>query len=153
MSTQSTHFIHLNKDWNADPNAPASKLIVDGTDLILKFFINHFVFEEFNENDVGYIRFHNCTRYKFTQVNDEGWYMGQCRFSLLAPSWGEFYHVKGDFKEQEQNHPWTFLEKNEGDQNNYLFYFRDETFECSAKRYSFDLNSKNMLRNKEIEFD
>jgi hypothetical protein len=28
------------------------------------------------------------------RTNDEGWYLGQCRFSKVAPTWGEFYHVQ-----------------------------------------------------------
>ena len=29
-------------------------------------------------------------------TGDEGWFRGQCRFSKLAPAWGEFYEIQGD---------------------------------------------------------
>lgn len=47
---------------------------------------------------LGVIRFKNCARYRFGPENDEGWYLGQCRFSGIAPDWGEFYKVNGDLK-------------------------------------------------------
>lgn len=33
-------FLHLNPDWNAEPNAPALKVAVEGSTVMLSFFLN-----------------------------------------------------------------------------------------------------------------
>src|SRR5690242_17410447 len=89
-------FLQLNVDWNAEPNAPDPHVQVLGSDIILRFFLNPFQFKEFTENEIGFLRFVNCRRYRLGPTNDEGWYRAQCRFSPFAPQWGEFYEISGD---------------------------------------------------------
>jgi hypothetical protein len=91
-----TRFIKLNDDWNADPNAPVPFVVRSGDDVILEFHLNSFQFKRFQEGDRGRLVFRNCWRYRMGVTNDEGWYLGQCRFSNVAPAWGEFYEVRGD---------------------------------------------------------
>ena len=64
-----TEFILLNKNWNAEPNAPDEKIGVINDYLSLSFLLNPWAYK-------GY---------------DEAWYSGQCCFSHLAPAWREFY--------------------------------------------------------------
>ena len=77
------------------------------------------------------LTFHDCWRYRVGTVNDEGWYRGQCRFSGLAPAWGEFYEVRGNLKLEEID-DWIELSSPAENSRHYLFYFRDEEFECDA---------------------
>ena len=65
-----------------------------GVDIVLKFFVNPFQFREFKEEEVGVLRFVRCERYRLGSTNDEGWYLGQCRFSKLAPEWGSSIRSK-----------------------------------------------------------
>jgi len=89
-------FIRLNNGWNAEPNAPDESVRVYGQDVLLQFEINAFQIQEFNECEMGALRFVNYSRYRPGRTNDEGWYQGQYRFSGLAPAWGEFYAIIGD---------------------------------------------------------
>lgn len=132
-----TTFIKLNEGWNAEPNAPNPFVVVDGKDLLLRFGLNSFVFSKFREEDLGEIRFSDCWRYRLGPTNDEGWFRGQCRFSKLAPKWGEFYEVSGDLRVDEINGVWTLLSQESSSSRHFLFYLRDHTFECDAKKWSF----------------
>jgi hypothetical protein len=124
-------FLKLNNDWNAEPNAPDPHIEMDGEDILLHFEMNPFKFSEFEEGDVGTLRFVRCDRYRLGSTNDEGWYQGQCRFSGVAPAWGEFYLIEGCNTELGPT-DWTILRKRDKPLNHFLFYLRDNTFECIA---------------------
>jgi hypothetical protein len=132
-----TTFKKLNSDWNAEPNAPDPRVRVADRTLYLTFVLNSFQFP-FEEGSVGELVFHNCWRYRLGPTNDEGWYSAQCRFSQLAPAWGEFYEVEGDLLLGHQL-SWTSLGPPSPSSRHFLFYLRDETFECDADDWSFTL--------------
>jgi len=127
----SLKFQKLNDGWNAEPNAPAPSVIASGNDILLRFEISAFQYSPFVEGDVGVIRFRDCSRYRLGTTNDEGWYRGQCRSSKHAPAWGEFYELIGPDDVADQPHDWVKV-PNEKPGRHFLFYFRDETFECFA---------------------
>ena len=104
-----TRFIKLNDDWNADAKAPEPAVTRSGNDVKLEFQLNPFLFRKLSKGDrvrfktfpkgtSGILRFRNCWRYRLGETDGEGWYLGQCRFSRIAPAWGEFYEVQGDLK-------------------------------------------------------
>jgi hypothetical protein len=131
-----TSFTQLNHGWNADPNGPEIEIQVTGTTLTLAFLANHYVFPEFVDGQIIRLRFANVWRYAIGRVNDEGWYRGQCRFSRLAPAWGEFYEVSGDLRLKHFDGNWKVVtESPSGNLRHFLFYFRDETFECDASSW------------------
>jgi hypothetical protein len=132
-----TTFVRLNDDWNAEPNAPGATVERVGPDLALTFTLNSFLFARFEDGSRGQIVFRDCWRYRLGATNDEGWYMGQCRFGRLAPAWGEFYEVSGDLRLNSADLGWVELAPADPASKHYLFYLRDETFECDAR--SFDL--------------
>jgi hypothetical protein len=128
-----TSFTQLNHDWNADPNGPEINVQVLGTTLTLSFLANHYQFPQFVDGQIIRLRFANVWRYAIGEVNDEGWYRGQCRFSRVAPAWGEFYEVAGDLRLEQFDANWKVVtESPSGNLRHFLFYFRDETFECDA---------------------
>ncbi|MCX6928124.1 MAG: hypothetical protein NT154_33675 [Verrucomicrobia bacterium] len=102
-----TTFRKLNEEWNAEPNAPEPRVQVAGGDVVVMFLMNPFRFPQFSPEDVGRLRFLSCQRYRLGPANDEGWYRGQCRFSKLAPNWGEFYEVGGDLRLAECPEDWV----------------------------------------------
>lgn len=129
-----TRFVKLNDDWNAEPNAPAAVVARSGNDVVLEFRLNPFQFEQFSEGDRGRLIFRNCWRYRIGATNDEGWYRGQCRFSKVAPNWGEFYEVQGDLRLEASPGDWVVLgPEPQAPAKHFLFYLRDETFECDAE--------------------
>jgi hypothetical protein len=107
-------FHQLNEGWNAEPYVPDPVIEVLGRDLVLKFLICAFQFTEFKEGEI------------------DGWYSGQCRFSKSAPEWGEFYIVQGDAKLLDAPQDWQTIAPSTGSGRHFLFYFRDNTFECVA---------------------
>ena len=134
-----TTFRQLNEGWNAEPNAPDPRVVVEGEDVVVSFLMNPFQFPQFGPEDVGKLRFVCCQRYRLGSTNDEGWYRGQCRFSKIAPNWGEFYEVGGDLRLAECPDDWVKLSSSQVSSRHFLFYFRDETFECDALDWKFDV--------------
>jgi hypothetical protein len=130
----STRFVKLNDGWNAEPNAPTPAVSRSNNDVVLEFLLNPHQFKEFSEGDRGQLVFRNCWRYRLGGTNDEGWYRGQCRFSKVAPEWGEFYEVQGDLKLESSPDDWVVLSPEpQAPEKHFLFYLRDETFECDAE--------------------
>jgi hypothetical protein len=130
----STRFIKLNDGWNAEPNAPAAAVARSRNDVVLEFRLNAFQFKQFSEGDRGRLVFRNCWRYRLGGTNDEGWYLGRCRFSKIAPAWGEFYEVQGDLKLESSPSDWvTVAPEPDIPTKHFLFYLRDVTFECDAE--------------------
>lgn len=133
-----THFRQLNDRWNAEPNAPDPTVRVEGASVVLDLVANSFHFSEFTEGHRISVRFFNAWRYRLGRTNDEGWYMGQCRFSKDAPAWGEFYEVSGDLKLTDCPEDWVVVGVPPGTLRHFLFYLRDETFECEADDWALD---------------
>lgn len=128
-----TKFTQLNREWNAEPNAPQMAVRVDDATLTLSFRAHPWQFPEFVEGQIIRLRFTEVWRYAIGDVNDEGWYRGQCRFSNLAPRWGEFYEVSGNLRLDEFDAEWHVVcEPAANNLRHFLFYFRDENFECDA---------------------
>jgi len=141
----SATFVQLNQGWNAEPNAPCPDVIVQGRDVLLTFFVNAFQFEHFAPDERGVLRFVNAERYRLGPTNDEGWYRGECRFSQLAPAWGEFYLVSGDASVLDAPDDWRVLGPRSGAGRHFLFYFRDSTFECVAQECVIEASADNAL--------
>ncbi len=59
--------------------------------------------------------------------------MGQCRFGRQIP-WGEFYQLTGELQLDTVS-DWIHIDESYTASIHYLFYFRDETFECSAESW------------------
>jgi hypothetical protein len=128
-----TTFTQLNHGWNAQPNAPFPEVRVDGDTVTLEFSANPYQYPSFTDGQRLRLVFRRVWRYGLSSVNDEGWYMGQCRFSGIAPAWGEFYEVSGDLRLEECKIEWKNVTQEPGaDYRHYLFYLRDGTFECDA---------------------
>jgi hypothetical protein len=138
-------FAQQNLNWNAEPNAPDPQITFAGDDLQLRFFLNAFAFEEFHAGELGILRFENVAKYRLGRTNDEGWYRGHCRFSGLAPAWGEFYSVNGAPTLLDAPTDWHLQRGNWTGLNHFLFYFRDQTFECVARRWAFAQSPGNAL--------
>lgn len=131
-------FEQLNIGWNAEPNAPELNITVNETDVIIEFYLNTFAYEGFLEGNKAKIIFHNCYLYRVGAPNNEGFYNhNQSRYKKYGIEWGEFYLVhNSDWRENfpDPIYVGTFSDNLQ----HYLFYFRDETFECVASSYSIE---------------
>ena len=98
--------------------------------------MNHQRYKEFKHGERRRLLFEECRRYRLGPTNDEGWFAGECRFCGIVPKWGQFYEVSGDLKLNECPNDWIEVGGGSGSCH-YLFYFRDETFECDADSFTF----------------
>jgi hypothetical protein len=142
----SLSLIQLNPSWNADPDVPDSCARIDDCDVVLRFNLNAFEFPEFMVGENGVLPFVNSWRFRLGGANDEGWSLGQCRFSALAPEWGEFYAVVGDSESTKGPEDWVVMQTtSERSGTHFLFYFRDNTFECVAEACVIEPTQENSL--------
>ena len=128
-------FVTLDVGWAAEPNAPEPHVKVAESALTLSFFLDPLVHEA-APNEVGAIAFAGCSRFRWDDTNDHDWYAGTGRYSRSAPQWGRFYELIGDDPERDAV-AWHKLDAGGTGERHFLFYFRDETFECLAERWMF----------------
>ncbi len=135
------NFIKLNNKWDAEPNAPMPRIEVDNkfSTVKLTFYLNAFIHKDVEEDDMGILEFEDCYKYRLGPTNDEGFYRGQCRFSKAGVQWGNFYQIECSKWEKDFPNDEIIVDsfKNKDGLNHYLFYFRDNTFECIASSYVF----------------
>jgi hypothetical protein len=129
-------FTRLSEDWNAHPNDVGLKIERSGQTLLAHMRPNPFVYREYENIPAITVCFKSCERYRLTPVNDHGWYGGQCRFSGLAPSWGEFYEISGNTQDDMDPTPWITMEGL--GTRHFHFYLRDEALEVKAQDWSLE---------------
>lgn len=132
----------LNQEWNADPNAPEVSLQIIHRNLIIKTYLNYFVYDDFNEGDYAIIKFKNVTSYSFNTCNDEGYYYGQYRFGPKELPWGEFYEIESGL-DRNLPDPLITIQKGIAQHKHYVFFFKDNTLECIAENYEVKMFTKN----------
>jgi hypothetical protein len=135
MSTPT--FRRLNEDWNAEPNAPFEEVAVSSTTVRLTFVLNPWAYKA-ERGQKGRLTFEQCAIWRLGSTNDHGWYAGQCRYSKAAPAWGEFYELLGADDRQLEPDDWHELAPLTPEQRHFLFYLRDNTFECFAAEWRFE---------------
>lgn len=131
-------FKQLNDGWNAYPNGSDSAAESVGDLLTFRFELNPFMFEDVEEGDEAILIFSKCSRWRLGKTNDEGWFRGQCRYSGVAPSWGEFYEIIGDDAVRDVPDDWRVIGADVSSGRHFLFYLKDETFECMADDWRFE---------------
>jgi len=124
-------FEKLNDSWNAHPSVPQPDFTASSSNLVVRFVANRVVYPERADSDCVLLFFQSCSRYRITMVNDHGWFSGQCRFSGLAPEWGNFYEVHGNTWDTRDTTEWIDLAG--AGSRHFHFYFRDETLEVKAQ--------------------
>lgn len=85
-------YIKLNKNWNAEPNAPDPKISSIENGIELSFFLNP-VFEHIDNDETGKLEFYQVYAYRLGSTNEEGYFQGQFRYKNDQLPWGEFYEL------------------------------------------------------------
>lgn len=129
-----TQFVRLNPDWNAEPNDPGEQVEQIGFQVCLSFGLNPWQYDA-EEGERAELLFSDCTKWRLGSTNDEGWFLGQCRYSGAAPAWGEFYEIVGDDPLRDRPKDWHETGYTQGPGRHFLFYLRDQTFECIAAEW------------------
>ncbi|UOQ71748.1 hypothetical protein [Hymenobacter cellulosilyticus] len=135
-TSKALRYQRLNHEWNAEPNAPQPVLTVEGQALQLEFSWNDILFEQFPQAERGCLTFRGCHKYSFNALNDEGYYLGQHRYTTLQLPWGEFYELFTDW--QTDFPPDVVVLGPAADSarlHHFLFFLRDNTFECVAESW------------------
>jgi hypothetical protein len=88
-------------------------------------------------NEQGSLTFIECSEWGLGSTNDEGWHLGQCRYSRIAPEWGEFYEIVGTDPLAHEPNDWKSTGQADVGKRHFLFYLRDETFECFANEWTY----------------
>ena len=135
MTLNMPKFLRLNEDWGAEPNVPLPEVSGDEGAIYLRFYLNSWLYKA-QEWEMATIGFTDCQKWRLGPVNDEGWYLGQCRYSKIAPAWGEFYEIIGNDDRRDAPDDWSMA--GGAGERHFLFYFRDETFECLASSWSYE---------------
>jgi len=136
----SLQFKRLNDGWNAEPNSPAPAVEEVGSQVQLTFFLKPSERWGYDaeEGELARLTFDECARWRLGETNDEGWYLGQCRYSKIAPAWGEFYELSGLDSRRDDPTDWRFPTPSGSGERHFLFYLRDEMFECLAAEWTFE---------------
>jgi hypothetical protein len=143
-------FVKLNSDWNAEPNAPAPDVAVTGDQVILRFYLNYMLYPRFAEEEVGSLVFSRCSRWRLGETNDKGWHMGKSCYARIAPTWGEFYELIGEDPALDLPIDWKRISSDARKERHFLFYLRDNTFECVAADWSFEVDEADTKRRASI---
>ncbi|WP_448138472.1 hypothetical protein [Sphingobacterium siyangense] len=130
-------FIQLSKNWNAHPVSPEVNLQIVGKNLIMEIYLNHYMFDSFVEGDKARITFENSYKYSLNSCNDEGYYYGQYRINWKQLEWGEFYEIISGL-DRKLPKPIVQLSDDSDNKRHFLFFFKDETFECLADNYKVE---------------
>ncbi len=137
-------YIKLNKNWNAEPNAPDPVVSKTDEGIELTFLLNPFVYQHIDDDDTGTLEFFDVYAYRLGSTNDEGYFRGQFRFKNEQLPWGEFYELidskwKKDFPDDK-----VILDDSikKSKLRHFIFFLRDETFECLALDYHFTFTDK-----------
>ena len=140
------NFIIINKGSNAEPNSPMPTIRIEGRTVILSFYLNAFIYDDYEEDDIGILEFYNCRQYRIGSPNEDGFYIyNQSRYKKYGIRWGEFYLVQNsDWQDNFPQPIYIDASLKKDILNHYLFYFKDETFECVSETYSFKVKKNNI---------
>lgn len=139
-------YTKLNNNWDSDPNVPIPTVKLIGKNLILSFKLNYFIYKNAKEGSAGVITFNDCIMYRLGSPNDEGFYLNQFRYSQKDIPWGGFYEIfESGWESTFPNDKKIVTEELKDKQllHHFLFFFRDETFECIAKSWTYEAKEGN----------
>ena len=129
--------IKISSGWNADPVSPDVLLHITGGDLVMTINLNYFAFDDYKEGDRAKITFNNCSQYSLNTCNDEGYWYGQYRIKPTQLPFGEFYEIIWGV-DRAFPEPVTNIKPPLKTDRHFIFFFKDETFECLAEDYKVE---------------
>lgn len=141
-SMRQIEYEQISVGWNANPVSPDIILEISGDDLIIDIYLNYYVYEGYRQGDKVKIIFKNCASYSLNSCNDEGYYYGQYRIKPNQLPWGEFFEIKSGV-DRNFPKPVTLIDIDKENKRHFIFFFKDETFECLADDYTLDFYNVN----------
>ncbi len=131
-------YIKLNKNWNAEPNAPEPCISETDEGIELTFFLNSFLYQHIDDGEKGTLEFFNVYAYRLGTTNDEG----QFRFNNKQLPWGEFYELIDSKWNNDFPNDKVIMNDltNKKSLRHFIFFMKDKTFECIATDFHFKFN-------------
>jgi hypothetical protein len=133
-------YTKLNKNWNAEPNAPEPKISSIENGIELSFLLNASVYEHIDDGEIGSLEFQNVYAYRMDSTSKEGYLQKQFRFKNDQLPWGEFYELSnskwsGDFPDDKIVLDESIDKK---DIRHFILFLPNNIFECFATAYRFE---------------
>lgn len=133
-------YIKLNLDFDAEPNAPSPEVSITGSNLNLKFLLNPFLWENVKDDEQAELHFNGVLKYRLGGPGSDN-FKDFRYYDEEIDNYG-FYQIKNsnwmrnfplDEKTVSKDEP-NSLKNNS---KHYVFFFRDNTFECIADGFKF----------------
>ncbi len=124
-------FIKLNDGWDAEPNAPGLNIVLNNNDVVIVFLLD-------DEVTKLQIVFSNCFQYRIGKPNMDDFYLRKSKFNQYGIEWGNFYLINNSNWREEFPEA-IKVGGNDRDLKHFIYYFRDETFECIASSYNVEM--------------
>lgn len=145
-------YIKLNKNWNAEPNAPELKISSTENGLELSFLLNSFTYEHIEEGEMGKLTLYEAYAYRLDSTNDEAYLQGRFRYKNDQLPWGEFYEILDSRWDRDFPADKIILNQsvNKKKIRHFIFFLRDCIFECLASdfKFSFIHDTSDILEEK-----
>ena len=128
----------LNLDFDAEPNAPNPIVTENSESLSLTFLLNPFIWDNVKDDEQAKLIFNKVYAYRIGSPGSDN-FKDFRYFDSEIDNYG-FYQIenskwKSDFPDDKKIVNNTFVDSS--DLNHFVFFFRDNTFECIANEYEF----------------
>jgi hypothetical protein len=135
------NFKKINNGWAPEPNAPYPTVFKKNTNIDLMFFLNPFIYDNTNDDDIGILKFKNCLKFRLGSPNSDDFYYGNFRFKTDKIEFGEAYEIinsnwLSDFPNDEISIS-KKLDIVNIDLKHFIVFMRDDCFECIAEEFEF----------------
>lgn len=136
--------IKLNKNWNAESNAPNPVITKTDDGIEMNFLLNSSTYSHIDEGDEGILKFEDVYAYRIAAMNKEGYLAGQFRFNNNNLPWGEFYELKNSEWANDFPNDKIIIDEsvNKKKLRHFIFFLKEEIFECLALDYQFKFIDK-----------
>ncbi|WP_421813555.1 hypothetical protein [Flagellimonas sp.] len=133
-------YIKLNLDFDAEPNAPGPEILINDSTLILKFLLNPFLWENVKDDEQAELHFIDTLKYRLGGPGSDN-FKDFRYYDKDIDNYG-FYQINDsnwmrDFPSDEKVVSKVGYSSFKSNYKHYVFFFRDNTFECVAEGFKF----------------
>ncbi|RKN80274.1 hypothetical protein [Ulvibacterium marinum] len=132
-------YIKLNLEYDAEPNAPSPEISINDSTLNLKFLLNPFLWDNVEDDEQAELLFYNAIKYRLGGPGSDN-FKDYRYYDEGIDNYG-FYQIKRSDWKKDFPIDEKIISKNPiGKKDNfkhYVFFFRDNTFECVAEDFKF----------------
>nr|WP_299382190.1 hypothetical protein [Allomuricauda sp.] len=132
-------YVKLNFDFDAEPNAPSPDISINDSTLILKFLLNPFLWDNVEDDEQAELHFYDVLKYRLGGPGSDNF--SDFRYYDEGIDNYGFYHLKNSYWTKDFPLDEKVVSEEPNSENgvfkHYVFFFRDNTFECIAEDFKF----------------